>query len=58
VSDLVAEFPELQGTMGKYFAIEQGFEKDVSSAISDHYLPNGLNNSSQDANWRCCIDSR
>ena len=44
VSDLVAEFPELQGTMGKYFAIEQGFEKDVSSAISDHYLPNGLNN--------------
>ena len=44
VSDLVAEFPELQGTMGKYFAIEQGFEKDISSAISDHYLPNGLNN--------------
>jgi glycyl-tRNA synthetase beta chain len=44
VSDLVAEFPELQGTMGKYFAIEQGFEKDVSSAISDHYLPNSLNN--------------
>jgi glycyl-tRNA synthetase beta chain len=44
VSDLVAEFPELQGTMGKYFAIEQGFEKDVSSAVSDHYLPNGLNN--------------
>ena len=45
VSDLVAEFPELQGTMGKYFAIEQGFEKDISSAISDHYLPSGLNNS-------------
>jgi glycyl-tRNA synthetase beta chain len=45
VSNLVTEFPELQGTMGKYFAIEQGFEKDISSAISDHYLPSVLNNS-------------
>ena len=29
--------------MGKYFAIEQGFEEDVSMAISDHYLPIGVN---------------
>ena len=43
VSDLVGEFPELQGVMGKYFAIEQGFEEDVSLAISDHYLPIGIN---------------
>ena len=43
VSDLVGEFPELQGVMGKYFAIEQGFEEDVSLAISDHYLPVGIN---------------
>ena len=43
VSDLVGEYPELQGTMGKYFAIEQGFEEDVSSAISDHYLPTSIN---------------
>jgi len=43
VSDLVGEFPELQGVMGKYFAIEQGFDKDVSLAISDHYLPTGVN---------------
>ena len=42
VSDLVGEFPELQGTMGKYFAIEQGFELDISSAISEHYLPIGV----------------
>jgi len=33
----------LQGVMGKYFAIEQGFETDVSLAISDHYLPTGVN---------------
>ena len=29
--------------MGKYFAKEQGFEEDVSMAISDHYLPIGIN---------------
>jgi len=43
VSDLVGEYPELQGVMGKYFASEQGFEKDVSLAIKEHYLPIGLN---------------
>ena len=43
VSDLVGEYPELQGVMGKYFATEQGFENDISMAISDHYLPTGIN---------------
>jgi len=43
VSDLVGEFPELQGVMGGYFAEAQGFEKDVSKAISEQYLPAGLN---------------
>ena len=43
VSDLVGEYPELQGIMGKYFAMEQGFEKDISLAISDHYLPISVN---------------
>ena len=43
VSDLVGEYPELQGVMGKYFAKEQGFEEDVYNAISDHYLPIGIN---------------
>jgi glycyl-tRNA synthetase beta chain len=41
-SDLVGEYPELQGIMGKYFAIAQGFEEDVANAVSDHYLPTGL----------------
>ena len=43
VSELVGEFPELQGVMGGYFAEVQGFEKDVSKAISEQYLPAGLN---------------
>lgn len=41
-SGLVGEYPELQGTMGKYFAMAQGFEEDVSNAVSDHYLPIGI----------------
>ena len=42
VSDLVGEYPELQGVMGKYFAKEQGFEDEVCNAVRDHYLPIGL----------------
>ena len=41
-SDLVGEFPELQGVMGGYFAEAQGFEKDVCQSISEHYLPSGI----------------
>ncbi|MBD1172579.1 glycine--tRNA ligase subunit beta [Pelagibacterales bacterium SAG-MED05] len=41
-SDLVGEYPELQGVMGKYFALAQGFEEDVANSISEHYLPIGL----------------
>ena len=42
ISDLVGEFPELQGIMGGYFSESQGFDKDVSIAIREHYLPSGL----------------
>ena len=42
MSDLVGEFPELQGIMGGYFAEAQGFDKDISLAIREHYLPVGL----------------
>ncbi len=42
LSDLVGEFPELQGILGGYFAEAQGFEKEVCIAVSEHYLPTGL----------------
>jgi len=41
-SDLVGEYPELQGVMGKYFALAQGFDEDVANSVCDHYLPTGL----------------
>ena len=42
MSDLVGEFPELQGVLGGYFAETQGFDKDISLAVSEHYLPVGM----------------
>ncbi len=39
VSDMVGEFPELQGTMGRYYAQHEGIAADVAWAIEDHYKP-------------------
>lgn len=41
VSEMVYEFPELQGIMGRYYAKNQGEADDVASAIQEHYLPAG-----------------
>ena len=42
ISDIVGEFPELQGIMGGYFAAVQGFDKEIALAVSEHYQPTGL----------------
>jgi glycyl-tRNA synthetase beta chain len=39
VTDMVGEFPELQGTMGRYYALNDGLRADVADAIEDHYKP-------------------
>src|SRR6056297_201619 len=39
VSQMVREFPELQGVMGSIYAHNNGMSNDVSLAIRDHYLP-------------------
>jgi glycyl-tRNA synthetase beta chain len=39
VTDMVGEFPELQGTMGAYYAVNDGLPDDVAHAIEDHYKP-------------------
>ncbi|MBS0501433.1 MAG: glycine--tRNA ligase subunit beta [Burkholderiaceae bacterium] len=39
VSDMVGEFPELQGTMGRYYALHDGLPPEVADAIEDHYKP-------------------
>ncbi|KKW69270.1 glycyl-tRNA synthetase subunit beta [Lampropedia cohaerens] len=39
VTDMVGEFPELQGTMGRYYALSDGLPTEVADAIEDHYKP-------------------
>jgi glycyl-tRNA synthetase beta chain len=41
VTNLVGEFPELQGIMGRYYATADGETADVATAIAEHYQPRG-----------------
>jgi glycyl-tRNA synthetase beta chain len=41
LTEMVGEFPELQGIMGKYYAQAQGEDEAVAYAIEDHYKPKG-----------------
>ncbi len=41
VTGMVGEFPELQGVMGRYYALAQGATDEVGDAIRDHYKPLG-----------------
>ena len=38
---MVGEFPELQGLMGKYYALAQGEDASVAAASEEHYKPQG-----------------
>jgi glycyl-tRNA synthetase beta chain len=42
-TEMVGEFPELQGLMGRYYATAQGEDPSVAEAIEDHYKPQGPN---------------
>ena len=39
LTDMVGEFPELQGTMGAYYARHDGHSEEIANAIEDHYRP-------------------
>ena len=39
VTDMVGEFPELQGIMGRYYALHDGHSPEIAFAIEDHYRP-------------------
>ncbi len=45
VTGMVGEFPELQGLMGHYYALDQGIDPDVAGAVRDHYKPVGPSDS-------------
>ena len=39
LTDMVGEFPELQGIMGRYYALHDGLAADIADAVEDHYKP-------------------
>jgi len=39
LTDMVGEFPELQGTMGRYYALHDGLASEIADAVEDHYKP-------------------
>ena len=43
LTEVVGEFPEVQGTIGKYYALAQGEDESVAAAIEEHYKPAGPN---------------
>src|ERR1700682_1699505 len=43
LTEVVGEFPETQGLMGKYYALAQGEDPSVAAACEDHYKPQGPN---------------
>ncbi|MCV0424275.1 MAG: glycine--tRNA ligase subunit beta, partial [Roseibium sp.] len=45
VSNMVFEFPELQGLMGRYYATAQGEDASVATAVEEHYKPQGPSDS-------------
>ncbi len=49
VTEMVGEFPELQGLMGRYYAAAQGEEASVAAAIEEHYKPQGPNDRAPDS---------
>ncbi len=50
LTDMVGEFPELQGTMGKYYALHDGEDAQVADAIEAHYKPKFAGDTLPDGN--------
>ena len=48
-SGMVGEFPELQGVMGRYYALHDGESPEAADAIRDHYAPRGPNEAAPSA---------
>ncbi len=55
VSGMVGEFPELQGVMGRYYALAQKEKAEVADAIRDHYLPLGPSSTVPSAPVSICV---
>ncbi len=55
LTDMVGEFPELQGTMGRYYALHDGEPVEIADAIEDHYKPRFAGDELPRGNTGLCV---
>ncbi|OUR61198.1 glycine--tRNA ligase subunit beta [Colwellia sp. 39_35_sub15_T18] len=55
LSDMVQEFPQVQGTMGKYYAINDGEDDAIAQALEDQYRPRYAGDRLPEANIGCAV---
>ncbi len=55
VTGMVGEFAELQGTMGRYYALQQNGKQEIVDAIRDHYKPVGASDNVPNAPVSVCV---
>jgi len=55
VTGMVGEFPELQGTMGRYYALHDGEHREVADAVAEHYAPLGPSDACPSAPVSVCV---
>ena len=55
MSDMVLEFPQVQGTMGKYYALNDGESEAIAQALEDQYRPRYAGDSLPEATMGCAV---
>jgi len=55
ITGMVGEFPELQGVMGRYYALHDGEHAEVANAIAEHYAPLGPSDACPSAPVSVCV---
>jgi len=55
MSDMVLEFPQVQGTMGKYYALHDGENENIAQALEDQYRPRFSGDSLPEGNIGCAV---
>ena len=55
MTEMVLEFPQVQGTMGKYYAIHDGEDASIAQALEDQYRPRFAGDNLPEANIGCAV---
>ncbi len=55
MSEMVLEFPQVQGTMGKYYALHDGENNNIAQALEDQYRPRFAGDTLPEANIGCAV---